>query len=97
MGGNYNEHRIDNLRDLDHIPAFDGTGNQCASGIVSVIKSIFMLYYGFILPSADFEKVNDVIPLADWNMRVATRQRSWPSKKKYVCVNNFGFSGSNST
>ncbi|KAK3345832.1 type I polyketide synthase [Lasiosphaeria hispida] len=70
---------------------------RCASGIVSVIKSIFMLYYGFILPSADFEKVNDVIPLADWNMRVATRQRSWPSKKKYVCVNNFGFSGSNST
>ncbi|KAK3368030.1 hypothetical protein B0H63DRAFT_424209 [Podospora didyma] len=70
---------------------------ECASGIVSIIKSVLMLYYGFILPNADFEKVNEAIPLAKWNMRVATAQRPWPGNKKYVCVNNFGFSGSNST
>ncbi|KAK0648284.1 hypothetical protein B0T16DRAFT_388549 [Cercophora newfieldiana] len=70
---------------------------ECASGIVSVIKSVLMLYYGFILPNADFEQVNDAIPLEKWNMRVATKQKPWPSRKKYVCVNNFGFSGSNST
>jgi len=70
---------------------------ECASGIVSIIKSVLMLYYGFVLPNADFEQVNGAIPLAEWNMRVATEQRPWPGKKKYVCVNNFGFSGSNST
>jgi len=70
---------------------------ECASGIVSIIKSVLMLYYGFVLPNADFEQVNEDIPLANWNMRVATEQRPWPGKKKYVCVNNFGFSGSNST
>jgi acyl transferase domain-containing protein/NADPH:quinone reductase-like Zn-dependent oxidoreductase len=69
---------------------------ECASGIVSVIKTVLMLYYGFILPNADFEKVNDAIPLDKWNMRVATGQAPWPGKRKYACVNNFGFSGSNS-
>ncbi|KAK3690558.1 hypothetical protein B0T22DRAFT_516168 [Podospora appendiculata] len=70
---------------------------ECASGIVSIIKSVLMLYYGFILPNADFEKENDAIPFKEWNMRVARAQRPWPSKRKYVCVNNFGFSGSNAT
>ena len=70
---------------------------ECASGVVSIIKSVLMLYYGFILPNADFERVNEAIPLEKWNMRVATWQRPWPAKRKYVCVNNFGFSGSNST
>lgn len=70
---------------------------ECASGIVSIIKGVLMLYYGFILPNADFEKENEFIPFNKWNMRVATKQLPWPSKRKYVCVNNFGFSGSNST
>ncbi|GAB1316832.1 Polyketide synthase [Madurella fahalii] len=70
---------------------------ECASGVVSVIKTVLMLYYGFILPNADFEKVNDAIPLDRWNMRVATEQAPWPGKRKYACVNNFGFNGSNST
>jgi acyl transferase domain-containing protein/NADPH:quinone reductase-like Zn-dependent oxidoreductase len=70
---------------------------ECASGVVSVIKAVLMLYYGFILPNADFERVNEAIPLEKWNMRVATEQKPWPAKRKYVCVNNFGFSGSNST
>jgi acyl transferase domain-containing protein/NADPH:quinone reductase-like Zn-dependent oxidoreductase len=70
---------------------------ECASGVVSVIKAVLMLYYGFILPDADFERVNEAIPLEKWNMRVATGQKPWPGNRKYVCVNNFGFSGSNST
>ncbi|KAL2161069.1 hypothetical protein VTH06DRAFT_8782 [Thermothelomyces fergusii] len=69
---------------------------ECASGVVSVIKSVLMLYYGFILPNADFKQTNRAIPLREWNMRVATKQTPWPAKRKYVCVNNFGFSGSNS-
>jgi acyl transferase domain-containing protein/NADPH:quinone reductase-like Zn-dependent oxidoreductase len=70
---------------------------ECASGLVSVIKAVLMLYYSFILPNADFEQANDAIPLDKWNMLVATGQKPWPAKRKYACVNNFGFSGSNST
>jgi acyl transferase domain-containing protein/NADPH:quinone reductase-like Zn-dependent oxidoreductase len=70
---------------------------ECASGIVSVIKGVLMLYYGFILPNADFQRANEAIPMQNWNMSVATGQKPWPAKRKYVCVNNFGFSGSNST
>ncbi|KAJ4286351.1 hypothetical protein N0V88_008057 [Collariella sp. IMI 366227] len=70
---------------------------ECASGVTSVIKAVLMLYYGFILPNTDFERPNKAIPLDEWNMRVATGQKPWPAKRKYICVNNFGFSGSNST
>ncbi|KAH6649254.1 hypothetical protein F5144DRAFT_552475 [Chaetomium tenue] len=70
---------------------------ECASGIVSIIKGSLMLYYGFILPNADFERVNHAIPLEAWNMRVATQQKPWPSYASRLCINNFGFSGSNST
>ncbi|EAQ91811.1 hypothetical protein CHGG_00046 [Chaetomium globosum CBS 148.51] len=70
---------------------------ECASGIISIIKGALMLYYGFILPNADFERVNEAIPLAAWNMRVATRQKPWPRNTNRLCINNFGFSGSNST
>ncbi|KAH6614378.1 polyketide synthase [Chaetomium sp. MPI-SDFR-AT-0129] len=70
---------------------------ECASGIVSVIKSVLMLYYGFVLPNADFQRPNEAIPFESWRLKVATNQKPWPAKRKYVCVNNFGFSGSNST
>ncbi|KAK3343335.1 hypothetical protein B0H65DRAFT_428251 [Neurospora tetraspora] len=70
---------------------------ECASGLVSVIKGVLSLYYGFILPNADFDKENPEIPFQKWNMTVAKNQKPWPATKKYACVNNFGFSGSNST
>lgn len=70
---------------------------ECASGLVSVIKGVLSLYYGFILPNADFATENPEIPFEKWNMTVAKQQKPWPAHKKYVCVNNFGFSGSNST
>ncbi|OIW26979.1 ketoacyl-synt-domain-containing protein [Coniochaeta ligniaria NRRL 30616] len=66
-----------------------------ASGIVSVIKAALMLEKSFIVPNADFESANPAIPLSKWNMRVPKTQRPWPLNKKYVCVNNFGYSGSN--
>ena len=70
---------------------------ECASGLVSVIKGVLSLYYGFILPNADFDTENPDIPFQKWNMAVAKQQKPWPAGKKYACVNNFGFSGSNST
>ncbi|KAF9873041.1 putative polyketide synthase [Colletotrichum karsti] len=66
-----------------------------ASGIVSVIKAAMMLERGFILPNLNFEKANDEIHMSEWNLEVPTRQTTWPSDKKYACINNFGFSGVN--
>ncbi|KAI0179166.1 ketoacyl-synt-domain-containing protein [Hypoxylon sp. FL1284] len=66
-----------------------------ASGIISVIKAALMLEKGFIVPNADFEKGNPAIPLSEWNLKIPHRQQPFPRKKKYVCVNNFGYSGSN--
>ncbi|KAI1081150.1 ketoacyl-synt-domain-containing protein [Whalleya microplaca] len=66
-----------------------------ASGIVSVMKAALMLEKGFIVPNADFEKENPAIPLSEWNLRISRRQQPFPRNKDYVCVNNFGYSGSN--
>ncbi|ROV97402.1 hypothetical protein VMCG_06949 [Cytospora schulzeri] len=66
-----------------------------ASGLASVIKATMMLEKGFVLPNTNFKTPNGSLPLADWNMKVPTLQQPWPSDKKYVSINNFGFGGSN--
>ncbi|KAI0130517.1 polyketide synthase [Xylariales sp. AK1849] len=66
-----------------------------ASGVISIIKSALMLEKGFILPNTNFETPTKSIPFAKWNMKVPTFQRPWPTKKRYISVNNFGFGGSN--
>ncbi|KAK8075870.1 Polyketide synthase [Apiospora hydei] len=66
-----------------------------ASGIISVIKAALMLEKGFIVPNADFEQPNPKIPLTKWNIEIPTRQKPIGFEKQYVCVNNFGYSGSN--
>ncbi|KAK8257361.1 polyketide synthase [Phyllosticta capitalensis] len=66
-----------------------------ASGVASVIKAALMLEKGFILPNINFEKPNEKIKLSEWNMKIPTAQRPWPSGKFLVSVNNFGFGGAN--
>ncbi|KAL7623018.1 hypothetical protein AAE478_006697 [Parahypoxylon ruwenzoriense] len=66
-----------------------------ASGIISVMKAALMLEKGFVVPNADFEKENPAIPLSEWNLKIPQRQQPFPRNKKYICVNNFGYSGSN--
>lgn len=66
-----------------------------ASGVVAVIKAALMLEKGFILPNINFEKANEAIPLAKWNMKVPVTQRPWPAGKRFVSINNFGFGGAN--
>ncbi|KAI0896725.1 ketoacyl-synt-domain-containing protein [Annulohypoxylon nitens] len=66
-----------------------------ASGIISVMKAALMLEKGFIVPNADFEKENPAIPLSQWNLKISQRQQPMPRDKTYICVNNFGYSGSN--
>lgn len=41
-----------------------------ASGVVSIIKTAMMLERGFVLPNCNFDKANEDIPLAKWNMKV---------------------------
>ena len=65
------------------------------SGLASVIKATLMLEKGFIAPNVNFKTSNPAIPLREWNMEVPTRLLSWPSGKRFVSVNNFGFGGSN--
>ncbi|KAK8167444.1 polyketide synthase [Phyllosticta citribraziliensis] len=66
-----------------------------ASGVASLIKAALMLEKGFILPNINFEKPNEKIKLSEWNMKVPTAQRPWPSGKFLISVNNFGFGGAN--
>ncbi|OTB06981.1 hypothetical protein M426DRAFT_54175 [Hypoxylon sp. CI-4A] len=66
-----------------------------ASGIISVMKAALMLEKGFIVPNADFESENPAIPLSEWRLKIPQRQQPFPRNKKYICVNNFGYSGSN--
>ncbi|KAJ5314084.1 uncharacterized protein N7443_000968 [Penicillium atrosanguineum] len=66
-----------------------------SSGVVAVIKTSLMLERGFVLPNCNFEKANDEIPMAQWNMKVPTKLMPWPRGKTYASVNNFGFGGTN--
>ncbi|EFX00060.1 polyketide synthase [Grosmannia clavigera kw1407] len=68
---------------------------ESASGVISIIKASLMLDKRFLLPNVNFEKLNEAIPFDEWHAKVPTRQRPWPSKKRYISVNNFGFGGSN--
>ncbi|KAK1144993.1 Type I Iterative Polyketide synthase (PKS) [Aspergillus melleus] len=66
-----------------------------ASGVVSIIKTALMLERGFVLPNCNFDKANEDIPMAKWNMKVPKKLAPWPRGKPYASVNNFGFGGSN--
>ncbi|KAJ5356473.1 Acyl transferase/acyl hydrolase/lysophospholipase [Penicillium concentricum] len=66
-----------------------------ASGIIAVIKAAMMLDRDLMLPNAEFKKANPNIPMREWNMKVLTTTRPWPSRKKYLSVSNYGFGGTN--
>ncbi|KAJ5312285.1 hypothetical protein N7508_003115 [Penicillium antarcticum] len=66
-----------------------------ASGIAAIIKGAMMLDRDLMLPNAEFRKPNPNIPMDEWNMKVLTTTRPWPSRKKYLSVSNYGFGGTN--
>ncbi|CAI7594036.1 unnamed protein product [Penicillium glandicola] len=66
-----------------------------ASGIIAIIKAAMMLDRELMLPNAEFKKANPNIPMSEWNMKVLTTTRPWPSHKKYLSVSNYGFGGTN--
>nr|ALQ32775.1 putative polyketide synthase [Fusarium babinda] len=67
-----------------------------ASGVLGMIKAILMLQHEYVLPNADFERLNESIENREL-LRVPPTKLPWPSNEpKRVCVTNFGFGGSNS-
>ncbi|KGO77525.1 Acyl transferase/acyl hydrolase/lysophospholipase [Penicillium italicum] len=66
-----------------------------ASGIIAIIKAAMMLDRDLMLPNAEFKKANPKIPMSEWNMKVLTTTRPWPSRMKYLSVSNYGFGGTN--
>jgi acyl transferase domain-containing protein len=71
--------------------------SEGASGIVSVIKSIFTLERGIIPANVWFEKRNKKIP-NEWYFQFPTKALPWPQTKtglRRVSINSFGVSGTN--
>jgi acyl transferase domain-containing protein/NADPH:quinone reductase-like Zn-dependent oxidoreductase/SAM-dependent methyltransferase/acyl carrier protein len=67
-----------------------------ASGILGMVKAILMLQNGYVLPNANFEKLNESIEKREL-LRVPPAKIPWPpNEPRRVCVTNFGFGGSNS-
>ncbi|KAE8323848.1 fatty acid synthase S-acetyltransferase [Aspergillus sergii] len=66
------------------------------SGMLSVIKTVFMLERGYILPTGgDFKQPREDIPWRAWNLKVPTKLIQWPTDKPYASINNFGLGGAN--
>ncbi|KAI9750407.1 MAG: Type I Iterative PKS, partial [Chaenotheca gracillima] len=66
------------------------------SGIVSVIKATLMLEKRILLPNADFQAHNPLIPSLGKTLKVLSHPLEWKSKSlRRVSVNNLGFGGTN--
>ncbi|KAH8668644.1 fatty acid synthase S-acetyltransferase [Xylariales sp. PMI_506] len=67
-----------------------------ASGVASLIKTVYVLENGIIPPNLWFEKPNPKIPVEEWHLRFPTETTSWiaPGVRR-ASVNSFGFGGSN--
>ncbi|KAG9230575.1 putative polyketide synthase [Amylocarpus encephaloides] len=69
---------------------------ESASGILGIVKAIFMIKHGIILPVAGFEKINSKIEGKE-RLTVAEIPTQWPKgEPRRAIVTNFGFGGSNS-
>ncbi|RAL04853.1 type I polyketide synthase [Aspergillus ibericus CBS 121593] len=67
-----------------------------ASGLVGIIKAIYILESGKIPPQVWFEKPNPRIQLQEWNLAVPTELMDWPyDGTRRISVNSFGFAGAN--
>ncbi|MBX9702714.1 MAG: alpha/beta fold hydrolase [Alphaproteobacteria bacterium] len=64
-----------------------------ASGMASLLKSLFCLNYKKLVPSINYSAKNEFIDFG--SLYVNTALEEIPSEKKYVAVSAFGFSGTN--
>ncbi|KAI2602808.1 ketoacyl-synt-domain-containing protein [Hypoxylon sp. NC1633] len=71
---------------------------EAASGMAGVLKSILVLEKGVIPPNAGFERLNPRIQADRYHLAIPTEVMQWPGAGlRRVCVNSFGFGGSNAT
>ncbi|KAI9693527.1 MAG: Type I Iterative PKS [Bogoriella megaspora] len=69
---------------------------EAGSGVASVIKSILVLEKGIIPPNAGFERLNKRVQAERYHLNIPKEAKPWPTRGlRRVCVNSFGFGGSN--
>ncbi|KAI1852774.1 hypothetical protein JX266_002315 [Neoarthrinium moseri] len=66
-----------------------------ASGIASIIKTIYSLESGLIPPTHGLQKVNPKIRLQDWRIDIPTQTTNWPLGLRRASINSFGYGGAN--
>ena len=68
--------------------------SEAASGIASIIKASIMLETARIPPTHGLRKINPNIKTDEWNVRVVTRNESWPGgslrQPRRVSINSVG-------
>ena len=71
---------------------------ECASGIVSLIKTLLMIKKGFIPPQASFDTLNPSIKASPSDkIEIATSMKPWDIDFRAAVINNYGASGSNAS
>lgn len=71
---------------------------ECASGAVSLIKTLLMTHHKAFPPQASFNTMNkSILVTQDDNMEVITKLRFWDDELRATLINNYGASGSNAS
>lgn len=71
---------------------------ECASGVVSLIKTLLMIQQGFIPPQASFSSINPSLNAkAEEKIEISTRLKPWDAPFRAALINNYGASGSNAS
>ncbi|KAK8010514.1 hypothetical protein PG990_009479 [Apiospora arundinis] len=68
------------------------------SGLLSLIKVALAMERSVIPPSLNFENPNKLLPLDEWNLKIAQKCEVWHAGSdgiKRASVNNFGYGGAN--
>ncbi|VUC24936.1 unnamed protein product [Clonostachys rosea] len=66
-----------------------------ASGIASLIKSIYSLESGVIAPTHGLVTINPKIRAEEWNIEIPKTQIPWPPGLRRISINSFGYGGAN--
>ncbi|CAH0052191.1 unnamed protein product [Clonostachys solani] len=66
-----------------------------ASGIASLIKSIYSLESGLIAPTHGLVTINPKIRAEEWNIEIPKTHVPWPPGLRRISINSFGYGGAN--
>lgn len=71
---------------------------ECASGIVSLIKTLLMIQEGFLPPQASFDTINPSLKASQSDkIEILTSIKPWDVDFRAAIINNYGASGSNAS